>query len=257
MLSRVYIQRQDGEIATDPCYTAWRGFRATRTPIAFFQWPEMKAGEIPLAADTLVVGGMVEVFHALQAIGAQPPAALNLPECLARYRGRRIWTSTFGELHRRFRAGQGEPVFVKPLVAAKALTGYVIATLEDFEPTIRFPAHMQLQCSECVDFVAEWRYFVHKQEIVGIAHYAGDVFRHPEEAVVRAAISDYQSEAPVAYAVDFGVTAGGRTLLVEVNDAFALGCYGLGAVEYASILEDRWVQVVAARSGVGSPATSP
>jgi hypothetical protein len=95
-----------------------------------------------------------------------------------------------------------------------------------------------------VEFVAEWRYFVHKQQIVGVGHYAGDVFRHPDATVVRAAIDAYQAEAPIAYGIDFGVTADGRTWLVEVNDAFALGCYGLGAVEYAAMLEDRWQQVV-------------
>jgi hypothetical protein len=244
MLSRVYIQRLDGEIASDPCYTAWRGFKRKGAPIAFFQWPELKAGKVPLARDTLVVGGMVEISHALKSLSVQPPAPLNLPESLAAFRGRRIWTSTFGELHRRFKAGAGESVFVKPLVASKAFTGYVIACLDDFEPTIHLPAHLQLQCSEVVEFASEWRYFVHRHQVVGVGFYAGDVFRHPEPSVVREAIAAFQPEAPVAYGIDFGVTTDGRTLLVEVNDAFALGCYGLGSVEYADMLEDRWQQVV-------------
>ena len=135
-------------------------------------------------------------------------------------------------------------MFVKPLTAAKAFTGYVIAGLDDFEPTIHLPAHTQLQCSEIVEFISEWRYFVHRQQIVGLGFYAGDVFRHPDSTVVRGAIDLYEAEAPVAYGMDFGVTTDGRTLLVEVNDAFALGCYGLGAVEYAGMLEARWLEVV-------------
>lgn len=242
MLAKVYIQR--GEIASDPCYTAWRGFKRRGIPIEFFQWPDLKAGNLALARDTLVVGGMVEVFHALQSIGVHPPSPFNLPECLSAYRGRRIWTSTFGELHRQFKAGKGEPVFVKPLSASKAFTGYVIACLEDFEPTIHLSAHMQLQCAEVMEFVSEWRYFVHRQQVVGLGFYAGDVFLHPDGNVVRAAIHDFEPEAPVAYGIDFGVTADGRTLLVEVNDAFALGCYGLGTEEYAAMLEDRWQEVV-------------
>ncbi len=244
MLSKVYIQRMEGEIASDPCYTAWRGFKRRGVPIEFFQRPELKAGEIAVAKDTLVVGGMIEIFHALKSLNVQPPAPLNLPECLAAYRGRRIWTTTFGELHQQFRAGKGEAVFVKPLIDSKAFTGYVIANLADFEPTFHLSAKMQLQCSEVVEFVAEWRYFVHRQRIVGVGFYAGDVFQNPAPPVVRAAIDDYQREAPVAYGIDFGVTADGRTLLVEVNDAFALGCYGLGSAEYALMLEDRWQQVV-------------
>src|SRR4051794_16857053 len=124
MVSKVYIQRLDGEIASDPCYTAWRGFKRRGIPIAFFQSSELKSGEVALTGDTLVVGGMVEVFHALRTLGVSPPEALNLPKSLAAYRGRRIWNTTFGELHRGFRAGIGEPVFVKPLSEAKAFTGY-------------------------------------------------------------------------------------------------------------------------------------
>ena len=244
MLSKVYIQRMEGEIASDACYVAWRGFQRKGVPTTFFQWPELMAGEVSLTRDTLVVGGMIEVFHAMKTLGIQPPPPLNLPECLSAYRGRRIWNSTFGELHRQFRAGAGQSVFVKPLTAAKAFTGYVIAGLDDFEPTIHLPAHTQLQCSEIVEFISEWRYFVHRQQIVGLGFYAGDVFRHPDSTVVRGAIDLYEAEAPVAYGMDFGVTTDGRTLLVEVNDAFALGCYGLGAVEYASMLEARWLEVV-------------
>jgi hypothetical protein len=50
--------------------------------------------------------------------------------------------------------------------------------------------------------------------------------------------------APIACALDFGVSADGRTLLIEANDAFALGAYGLDAVVYANMLEDRWLQIV-------------
>ena len=58
-----------------------------------------------------------------------------------------------------------------------------------------------------------------KHQIIGVGHYNGDPFVHPDPAVVLAAVNDYRAEAPVAYGIDFGVTADGRTLLVEVNDA--------------------------------------
>lgn len=34
------------------------------------------------------------------------------------------------------------------------------------------------------------------------------------------------SDAPNGYGIDFGVTDDGRTLLIEVNDGYALGSYG-------------------------------
>lgn len=103
-----------------------------------------------------------------------------------------------------------------------------------------------------VEFASEWRYFVRRHEVVGVGHYRGDPFAHPDGATVRAAVAGYRAEAPAAYAIDFGVAADGRTLLVEVKDAYSLGHVGLRPVPYAGMLEDRWVELVAA----GGHATS-
>lgn len=249
MIAKVLIQRLNGEIASDVCYTAWRGFCIKGSKIEFFDWLDLKAGKVAIDRQTLIVGGMVEVHHALKTIGVTPPTPLNLPESLVAYRGRKIWMSTWDKIHRQLKAAPMDPVFVKPLKAAKAFTGYVVANLEDLEPTIHLSAHMELLVSECVDFVTEWRYFVHKQEIVGIAHYQGDCLLPLNSQVIRQAVKDYEREAPIAYSIDFGLTKDGRMLLIEVNDALALGCYGLGAVRYATMLEDRWLELVSSADG--------
>lgn len=56
------------------------------------------------------------------------------------------------------------------------------------------------------------------------------------------AVRDYVT-APAGYAIDFGVTDDGRTLLVEVNDGYALGSYGLFYPEYAKLLSARWAEL--------------
>ncbi len=49
--------------------------------------------------------------------------------------------------------------------------------------------------------------------------------------------------APHAYSLDWGVTDDGRTLLVEMNEGYALGHYGLPPVSYARFLAARWHQI--------------
>lgn len=39
------------------------------------------------------------------------------------------------------------------------------------------------------------------------------------------------------------VTDDGRTLLIEVNDGYALGCYGLFYIDYAKLLSARWAEL--------------
>jgi hypothetical protein len=60
--------------------------------------------------------------------------------------------------------------------------------------------------------------------------------------VIENAVSEYKN-APNGYAIDFGVTDDGRTLLIEVNDGYALGSYGLFYLDYAKLLSARWAQL--------------
>lgn len=76
-----------------------------------------------------------------------------------------------------------------------------------------------------------------------MAHYKGDWATVAESDAVRRAVAGY-TQSPAAYAIDFGVTDDGRSLVVEANDAFAPGAYGLDPVVYATMLEDRWLELV-------------
>ncbi|WP_238996654.1 ATP-grasp domain-containing protein [Paenibacillus pinistramenti] len=49
--------------------------------------------------------------------------------------------------------------------------------------------------------------------------------------------------APNGYAVDIGLTDKGETLLIEVNDGYALGQYGLNTLDYAKLLSARWSEL--------------
>ena len=51
-------------------------------------------------------------------------------------------------------------------------------------------------------------------------------------------------DRPAACAMDICLTGEGKTLLVEFNDAYALGCYGLAQVWYAKMISTRWSQLL-------------
>lgn len=63
-----------------------------------------------------------------------------------------------------------------------------------------------------------------------------------DAAVIEAAVAAF-TDAPNGYAIDFGVTADGRTLLIEVNDGYSVGAYGLFFTDYAKLLAARWAQL--------------
>ena len=51
-------------------------------------------------------------------------------------------------------------------------------------------------------------------------------------------------ERPMACSLDICVIKDGQTLLVEINDAYSLGCYGLASVFYAKLISARWSQIL-------------
>jgi hypothetical protein len=244
MVSKVFIQRQDGEIRNESCFNAFLGFREKGYELTFFEGHEMTEGQLQLSRSTLVVGSVPKVESALRQIGVSVPAPLNIPPRLKPYAGRRVWSDTLGNVRRQVREGAPTPVFIKPGAGNKTFDGHVVVIPEMLALTRHLPDDLELEVSEYVCFVSEWRCFVHRRQVIGVGHYDGDWARYPRAELIRAAVQDYETEAPVAYAIDFGVTADGRTLLVEVNDAYSLGSYGLRAVPYANMLEDRWRELV-------------
>lgn len=246
MVERVLVQKKDGEFPTVNSWVAWRGFDLKSYPVEFFEWPDLKAGRVPIDPHTLVAGGVGTVRHALAALGVVPPP-IDLPTRLAGYLGRAVRATTFGEVRAIFAGDPPDPLFVKPRDALKAFTGHVLTAFRDLIPTAGFPDDLAVWASEVVDFVSEWRYFVLRHEIIGVGHYRGCPFTHPDASTVRRAVAEFRPDAPAAYGIDFGVTADGRTLLVEANDGYSLGHMGLRPLEYANMLEARWSELMAGR----------
>lgn len=242
MGSSVIVQQERGQFVNVNGFNAWQGFDERGYEAFFFDWETMYAGGVPLAPETIVVGSVVFVREALRRLGVVSPP-LDYPAPLTGYLGRTIGRSTWGEVRSRIDE-PGFSVFVKPVEQDKAFTGYLVSSFRDLIRTARWPNEMKLWVSEPFPFVSEWRFFVRRDQIIGVGHYKGDPLQFPDVAIVRSAVVDFSGHAPAAYGIDFGVHEGGGTFLVEVNDGFSLGCLGLGPLAYTGLLEARWKQLM-------------
>lgn len=174
--------------------------------------------------------------HALRQYGITPPI-YDHPDELTEMTGRRIWKVKMGDLTK-----ETLPIFIKP-VREKAAQGIVVRTWDDIKGYKGIEPDEWICCSEPVSFISEWRCFVRYGDILGIRHYNGDPKVYCDMSIIERATELYTS-APAAYALDVGMTDDGRTLLVEVNDGYAVGCYGLPNVLYAKFLTARWAELV-------------
>lgn len=137
------------------------------------------------------------------------------------------------------------PLFVKPL-NEKELSGVVANDMADLVEHASRGDDYRAYCSDPVDFASECRLSIRRGSLVGARHYRGDPHVWPDVDVVNNIIKTYAADpdAPAGCSIDLGVTPGGKTLLVEVNDGYSLGCYGLDSAVYALLLAARWAELV-------------
>lgn len=249
MLAKIFVQRDPatGEFINKNVYNAWYGFTKMGVWSEPFVWSDLQAGRLELSRDAAVIGGIHTVRTALAQLGAPPPENIDYPDPVLPFLRRAVRRATIRDAHRlcvddRF----DPPIFIKPVTGHKEFTGHVLATYRDRIKTASWALEepeTPIWISDVVSFESEWRYFVNRREIVGVGHYHGDPLKFPDPDVVRAAVAAYDN-CPAGYVIDFGVLADGQTALVEVNDGFSFGCYGLNPFDHARLLQTRWLEMV-------------
>jgi ATP-grasp domain, R2K clade family 2 len=249
MIERVYVRKsgESFEFINPNVYSAWYGFQRLGIEAVPFTFQELSERRLPLARETAVIGGIQTVRLALEQLGCPPPENVDYPEPLRPFLGRAVSLTTMREAHRRCVDDRFEPsVFIKPARGHKDFDGHVLSTFRDTIRTARWLAQAPetpVWLSEVVTLVSEHRCFVSRRKIASLRHYKGDPLVFPEVDTVRRAVMAY-TDAPAACTLDFGVLDSGKTVLVEVNDGFAFGAYGLDPLRHAVMLEDRWCEMV-------------
>lgn len=237
---RVYIQQKRGRFPNINYYNAWLGFEELGYETALLD----EAGFASLEPDqgSMIVAEIPFMLAAFQKAGVKYSPLPYIPDELHSFAKRRIWKSTLGEA--RDSVVSGQSLFVKPLEGTpRYFKGQVLRVFRDLIKTSNCPSETLLWCSEIVDFVSEYRVFIQEGKFVGIQHYFGDFRRFVNWSTIDSIFEIYKRQ-PAGFAMDFGVTSDGQTLIVEQNDGFSLGSYGLHHVTYAKLLVTRWKQIL-------------
>ncbi|HVF85599.1 MAG TPA: ATP-grasp domain-containing protein [Abditibacteriaceae bacterium] len=215
------------------CYASYDGFTQLGDYVQKFHLRDLS--KLPLDASTVVHGNIGTVRAALRQIGVAPPDIINLPRELETFAGRVLWESTLGEIRKLERV----PVFIKPLREGKTFTGHVVYKFHDLLETSALDDDYAVLAQSVLNFQSEWRVFVLRGEVLGIGHYKGDPLLFPNAQRIEEVVAACQNPV-VAYSVDVGLDEKGETWLVEMNDAYALGHYGLPSYRYAAMIRARW-----------------
>ena len=179
------------------------------------------------------------------------PSIPDYPENMERFLGRKVWRDTIDHIasdETKWSAG----LFVKP-VNEKKFTGKVINSIKDLIGCGSCYENYEVIVSEPIRIVSEWRCFWLYDRIVDVRPYGsvsdpdykGYLYSY-DQSVLKNMMCKFVKwqDRPNACSMDICVTKDRRTLLVEMNDAYALGCYGLSSLLYAKLISARWSQLL-------------
>lgn len=241
MTYKVYIQSLNGFPISDWATYAYLGFKGGGTDVILFEDIE----EVPASKWHIVVADIETTNKYFERIGLPPKMSLNIPEELEDFTGRSIFRCSMGD----FRKDNDKdlwkyPLFMKPDGKSKEFVGGVLEDSAMFKRHMsEIPDSTPIMVSNVVKFITEYRVYVCQGEILGVYWYLGDFLKFPDGETIKAGVAAYK-DAPAGYAMDFGVLDNGLTVLVECNDGWSLGNYGLEPSKYSRLLARRWHELM-------------
>lgn len=237
MQSTIYIQSANKFPFDDWACDAYLGWRDNGANIKLYE----DIDDVPLNKYVILVGCIEDTTKWFKECGIPIPEPMTMPEELRKYAKRKIMTMSLGDAL----AYDKYPFFIKPYSTLKQFWYGIIKNDADkvhFNKDI--PLDSTVLISEVVPMDAEYRCYIIDKKIIGVHYYNGDFKLYPNIELVEQMIEDYIQQ-PRAYCIDVAVRQDTReTILVECNDAWSLGNYGLPPKLYVRLLTTRWREII-------------
>ncbi|MDC0835598.1 ATP-grasp domain-containing protein [Geitlerinema sp. CS-897] len=232
-----YIQMENGLPHHFDAACALYGCRELEEPYQLISYEELVTGQYDDALRRGIFVGTVEfmqeVWNRLKIPMPRLPRNSNrVSQCM-----------TLGEaLERRER--ENKPLFIKPK-DMKVFTGFVhegysYRCLEDVPLDVWVLVYPVFSSP----IVSEWRAYIHRHEILDVRNYSGDVFVFPDKDYLDRVVRENKSDFPSTYCIDIGVLESQEQVVIEFNDMWAIGNYGIPNWLYVKALRDRYREII-------------
>lgn len=208
-------------------------------------------GKLKITKNDFIAGDIPSMFAAMKQLGIKYTYN-DYPDSLRKHLHRKIWSSTmkdvrqilYNDLNSEFEFGLNW--FIKPKDKLKRFTGFVCTSIDDLQYCKGAGNNVKLWCSEPVRFLSEWRCPVINGDVKGIYPAPGsekELLKYNARLIlldtVKTWVKDFK-KCPKAYCLDVGILSNGTPALIEVNDGFSVGKYGMPDEVYAELLITRW-----------------
>lgn len=221
------------------CACAMYGAIESCMDYKLIQYDNLASGKYDLLLkDNLFVGSVEFMTEVFRRQGKAPKLPKNS--------NRESILSTVGEVIKMNRMEKRFNIFIKP-VEQKLFTGFV---MEGFSYPIldTLPPETPVLIYEVFDqyLIAEHRLYISYHKCIDIRHYSGAIDTLPFKDYYEAVIADNKCNFPNNYIMDIGILEGGANVVVEFNDCYAIGNYGIPNDLYLKMLKERYFEIIKA-----------
>ena len=231
----IYIQKKDNEDIPHhfDCACAMYGAIDLGLDYILVSFEEVKNGKFDsLVKNNLFVGSVEFMTEVFNRVGIEQP---RLPiNNLRPYEEMKL---------RDFKYEY--PVFIKPK-SIKAFTGFVV---DDYSKSMlnTLDKELDIIIQQVINFNSEWRFYIFRNKIVDIRHYSGRMDINLIGAVNNFNKLDDSTfkNFPETFVMDIGFYNDSDSYtIIEFNDMWAIGNYGVPNDLYVRMLKDRYFDII-------------
>lgn len=169
---------------------------------------------------------------------------INITEIkLPRNSNRKCEIITLSEAHKIAKAGK--EIFIKSvetkLISGLVLNGMTYTCLNGLPDDTLVMAYEVFKNK----IISEWRIYVHNNSLLDARNYSGNFMISPNYDYVKTVLQENTKDKfPCAYTIDIGILENGENVVIEFNDMWAIGNYGIPNDLYLRALKDRYFEII-------------
>lgn len=235
----IYIQSTPGRSRPHhfDCACALYGALDSGMNIRLTSFEEVAEGKFDsLIRGNLFVGSVEFMREVFKRIGKNPRVPRNS--------NRKSSILTLGHVREMIKEGKVESIFMKPN-EIKLFTGMVydkifISTLKDLPDETEVITYKPFDHK----ILSEWRFYVMDGKIEDCRNYSGELDIFPDFNYAKKVISEYSDILPSSFTIDIGILSNQENVVIEFNDMWAIGNYGVENSLYVRMLKRRYFEIV-------------
>lgn len=248
---KIYVETKRGFPVNSDIQKAIDGFENLCYDIVPFEYSDIVLGKYDYAAKHNIFVGSIDTTKTIFNRIGKTPEDVDYPPFLfdKNLLTRKVSKTILKDVIDNY---SNEQIAIKP-TKTKLFDGILVTKKEDFNYLKGFEDEI-VWVSDKINISSEWRVFIHNNCMVDCCKYSGFYRNVPDYFYINNLIEEYSHTAPKSYTIDVAVLKPFRnnndilkfdkTDVVEFNDFWAIGSYGLDCVRYAEMLRDRYEEIV-------------